>query len=167
MSVKTERKPGWWYPYIFVGGFGVIIVVNLIMAYFATSTFTGLETEKAYDKGLKYNQALAAAEAQRQLGWSVAAKVEDKAQMPNGGRLANVTVTYLGKDGQPLDGLEVDALFTRPLQKGVDQTLRLAPIGGGQYRAEVELPLRGQWDMALNANGPNANHQIKQRIDLH
>ena len=35
------RRPGWWYPYIFVGAFGVVLLVNAALAYFATSSFTG------------------------------------------------------------------------------------------------------------------------------
>ncbi|MGE5500712.1 MAG: FixH family protein, partial [Ignavibacteriales bacterium] len=45
--MAAERRPGWWYPYIFVAAFVVVVGVNAAMAYFASSTFTGLETDNA------------------------------------------------------------------------------------------------------------------------
>lgn len=165
MTVQKQRKPGWWYPYIFVAGFGVIIAVNGTMAYFASSTFTGLKTERSYDDGLKFNKTLAAAEAQRALGWSVVTDVAPKADLPNGGKLANVYLEYKDKAGQPLNDLTVKVTFLRPVQAGLEQTVTLAPVGEGKYRGEIELPLKGQWQIAVQADGP-AHHELHQRVYL-
>ncbi|MCW8952841.1 MAG: FixH family protein, partial [Rhodospirillales bacterium] len=54
-QAANNRKPGWWYPWIFVGGMTIVVIVNGIMIYFALSTFTGLETRNHYEKGLAYN----------------------------------------------------------------------------------------------------------------
>lgn len=70
-QTASGRKDGWWYPYIFVAGFAVVVTANLIMMYFATSSFTGLETKSAYERGNAYNAQIAAQEAQDRLGWTV------------------------------------------------------------------------------------------------
>ena len=62
--------PDGWIPMIFVGGFLVIAAVNGVMIWLAVDTFTGIATERHYEKGLAYNQALAAAEVQAALGWT-------------------------------------------------------------------------------------------------
>ena len=53
-----------------LGFFGVIFAVNGVFAFLAIDTFTGLETEQAYLKGLDYNRTLTAAAEQRTTGTS-------------------------------------------------------------------------------------------------
>ena len=53
----------------FVLFFGIVFGVNACMIYGALSTFDGIETEGAYQKGRAYNHLLERMEAQRALGW--------------------------------------------------------------------------------------------------
>lgn len=155
------RKPGWWYPYIFVAGFGVVIAVNGIMAYFATSTFTGLWTQNAFDKGVAYNQNLALAEAQALMGWTVETKVA-----PVDGDLprANVAISYVDRDGRPVEGLEVVATFKRPTVGGHDFEAPLSAVGSGTYGAIIDLPLKGLWDLEAVALGVTESYQHAHRF---
>ena len=50
--MARPRQPGWWYPWIFVGGMLVVIAVNGVLITMAVSTFSGIETEEHYRKGL-------------------------------------------------------------------------------------------------------------------
>ncbi|HOT83126.1 MAG TPA: FixH family protein, partial [Candidatus Defluviicoccus seviourii] len=50
----SGRPPGWWYPWIFVGGMLIVVAVNAVMAIVAVGTFSGLETTDHYRKGLAY-----------------------------------------------------------------------------------------------------------------
>ncbi len=66
----TARRPdGWWYPWIFVAGFLVVIAVNGTMLFFATSTFSGLSVERAFERGNAYNAEIAAERAQAARGF--------------------------------------------------------------------------------------------------
>ena len=56
--------------FIFVGAFGTIIAVNLLLAYSAVSTFPGLEVKNSYVASQEFNERKAAQEA---LGWTVRA----------------------------------------------------------------------------------------------
>ncbi len=157
---KSTRRPGHWYPWIFVGMFAVVVAVNSLLAYFATSTFNGLATEGAYEKGLAYNQALAGAAAQEKLGWSVEAELA-----PAGGEHGGtVNVAVTDRDGAPLDGLDVTAVFRRPTQAGHDQTVRFTAAGAGRYVGTVVLPFPGQWEMLLVANRGDDSYQSDRRI---
>ena len=75
-SANVRRRPGWWYPYIYVGAFGVVVAVNMVFMASAIRTFSGISTDQAYEKGLKYNQQIAAARSQEQLGWSLKPEVQ-------------------------------------------------------------------------------------------
>lgn len=159
--MAATRKPGWWYPYIFVGAFVLVVAVNATMAYFATSTFTGLETEGAYQKGLAYNENLALAKQQEALGW----KVETTANPVTGqGPRVEVAVSYRDRDGKPVDGLEVGAKMIRPTSKGLDHKVEFKPLGNGTYGGTYPLPVNGVWDMDIVAVGPDVAYEHAHRF---
>lgn len=160
--MAATRQRGWWYPYIFVGGFLVVVAVNASMAYFATSTFSGISTDGAYQKGLAYNQNLAMARAQEALGWKVYTKVTPVTDAQ--AIKANIAVSYLDRNGKPVEGLEVRARLVRPTAKGYDHELTLAPLGNGQYGGMFPLPLNGVWDMDMVATGPDVAYEHAQRF---
>ncbi|MBI5165328.1 MAG: FixH family protein [Magnetospirillum sp.] len=157
--MAKQRARGWWYPWIFVGVFGVVLAVNGALAYFATTTFTGLETEQAYDKGLAYNRNLAAAKAQQEMGWAVEA-----AFAPLSPTRVDITVTYRDRTGQPVDGLDVKAQMLRPTTAGYDHQVVLPAKGAGTYGAVIDLPLTGVWDMDAVASGTAGTYQLTQRF---
>ena len=68
MFVKRRRPRSWWYPWIFVGGFVVVLLANMALLFFATLTFNGLETPEASDKRNAYSDAIRTAELQNRLG---------------------------------------------------------------------------------------------------
>jgi nitrogen fixation protein FixH len=160
--MAATRQRGWWYPYIFVGGFLVVVAVNASMAYFATSTFSGISTDGAYQKGLAYNQNLAMARAQEALGWKVETKVKPVADAQ--AVKADIAVSYRDRDGKPVEGLEVQARLVRPTAKGHDQDLTLAPLGNGTYGGVYTLPLNGVWDMDMVATGTDVAYEHAQRF---
>jgi len=160
----TTRRPGWWYPLIYVGVFLVVLAVNLVMAYFATHSFTGLETEQAYDKGLAYNEVLAKAKAQQALGWSVDAVVTAHDPSNSSQHDADVTVSFKDKDGKPVTGLSVKAKLVRPTQAGFDQSLELVEQAGGNYASLAHPPKPGQWDLHVVAHKGEIDYEINQRV---
>lgn len=161
MAVTRER--GWWYPYIFVGCFVVVVGVNAALAYFATSTFTGLETEGAYQKGLNYNTNIALAKAQAELGWKVETKVTP-GPIDTAGTKVDIAVSYRDRDGKAVEGLEVKADIIRPTAKGLDQHIVLAPLGNGTYGGSYVMPAKGVWDMDIAAVGAGASYEHAQRF---
>ena len=164
-TTTNKRLPGWWYPYIFVGLFMLVLAVNLVMAVSATTTFTGLETEQAYDKGIAYNKILAKARAQQDLGWTVEAVVIPHDVSNTQSHTADLTVTYKDRDGKPVTGLSVKSEFLRPTKAGFDQSAELVEKSDGQYVALVPLTLGGQWDVQVRARrGDEIDYQFGQRV---
>ena len=45
-----------WVPWAFVGFFGVVLLANSAMLWVAFSTWTGLAADRAYDRGIHYNE---------------------------------------------------------------------------------------------------------------
>lgn len=160
MAIK-QRSPGWWYPWIFVGGMAVVVVVNVVMMTLAVKTFPGLETKDAYQKGLEHNKALAKARQQAERGWKV--ELDFPAET---GKPADLAVTFRDKQGQPVEGLTVEADFVRPTVAGYDFRVKLEPRGNGTYAARATMPLVGQWHLNLVAGRGEETYEDSRKIQV-
>ncbi len=162
-TASKARPRGWWYPWIFVAGMLVVVAVNGVLITLAVGTFSGLETEGHYRKGLAYNDALAAAEAQQRRGWRMDLSFvpEPASGRPRPGDLA---VAFVGGDGRPLFDLNVEAVLRRPTHQGFDVAVTLEDRGDGVYGAATTLPLPGQWTVQVHARRNGENFQESRRL---
>ncbi|MCU0895282.1 MAG: FixH family protein [Rhodospirillales bacterium] len=165
-AVARPRQRGWWYPWIFVGFMVLVVGVNAVMATLAVSTFPGLQAEDAYNKGLRYNDSLAAGREQERRGWRMTLQLKPLPASGEGSRDAELTVAFVDREGQPLDRLEVEAALHRPTVAGFDRTLPLEPQGGGVYAGVVSLPFAGQWEARITGRRGADSHQTTQRLFL-
>jgi nitrogen fixation protein FixH len=143
----------------------VVVAVNAVLAVFAFGTFSGLETEDHYRKGLAYNRALAAAEAQEQRGWEMDLSFLPEAR-DSDQRRGDLVVTFTDRDGQPLRHLNVEATLFRPTHQGFDQSVNLDHRGEGNYGAAIAVPLAGQWEARVHAHQDGTNFQMSRRINV-
>ena len=155
------------YPWIFVAGFLAVIAVNATMATIAVRSFSGIETPRPYAQGVAYNQVLAASRDQAALGWQIEARhIPLAAAAAQDRRVVELLLSARDAAGRPLDDLAVRALAIRPTRADVDRELALAWTGQGSYRAVLELPLPGQWDLRLLADRGDAHWQSVTRLRL-
>ena len=98
-GVPEATRRSRWIPWTFVGGFGVVVVANVFLILFALNSWTGLETDQAYQRGLAYNHTLDAATAQAARGWKTTLGFEPSG--PSSGRLA---VSFADPAGKPKIG---------------------------------------------------------------
>lgn len=158
-SEAGPARRGRWIPWIFVAGFALVILVNGVMIYIALASFTGLQTEEHYQRGLEYNQVLEAERTQEALGWTVDVNAED-----TGDRRILLSIRAADATGSPLNGADVKARLVRPVQSGHDMDVILSARGHGRYAADVELPLRGQWDILAQITHPSGSYTKATRI---
>lgn len=158
---KRVSAFGHWIPWVFVGLFGVVLIVNGTMIAVAISTFTGMETVSAYKKGLSYNKRLAAAEAQEKLGWQAFLDAKQ-----GEGEAMIITFDLEDREGAPIAAADVQATIDRPLQDGLDQTVTFDEIKSGRYRATIDLPLEGQWAVQVDAVARGNRYQLVERIQV-
>lgn len=161
MSATTPTRPSSWIPWLFVGGFMVVLIANGALLYYALQSWTGIETDSAYDKGVNFNEQIDSAEAQARLGWRSELTFE-----PRGERRARVTLLLEDSAGAALEQAEVVASFVRPTQEGHDLSLVLSPLGEGRYGAEAELPLAGQWDLKVEVEHRRGQYRLSERVQV-
>jgi nitrogen fixation protein FixH len=125
-----------------LGFFGLVFVANGVLVHEALSTLTGVDTDSAYQAGLRYEQEVALAKAQDARQWRVDAKVT-----PAGGG-ARIEIAARDAAGQPLSGLEGSAQFERPTDRRLDQAVVLVADGPGRFHGSVQVA-PGQWDLVI------------------
>jgi nitrogen fixation protein FixH len=150
-----------WIPWAFIAFFGVVLLANAAMIWIAFATWTGLETESAYQKGLAYNRAIEEAEAQAALGWRVGLSLAQPAR-----RTLSIELTLADPHGDMIEDASVNAALVRPTHGGYDQTIGVPHRYGGSYGTEVELPLAGQWDLGVRIEAAGEVWHGKRRVYL-
>lgn len=144
---------GRWIPWVFVGGMLVVVAVNMVLVYSALTTFTGVTTGQAYDRGRTYNQVLAEAARQDALGWTARVTLD-------GGTLE---VAVADREGLPVRG-RLEGVLLRPLE-GTELALEFFAAGPGRFRATAAPPARGQWEARLALTSVRGERlDIRQRL---
>lgn len=154
MNTENE-KPGFkltgWHVFGgFVLGFGVIISVNLFLAFSAVNTFPGLEVKNSYIASQEFDINRARQEA---LGWQVEGIVEDK--------LLRVQVRDV--HGDPLEVTQIDGIIARRTHER-DDYVPTFRFDGTDYLADIDLA-PGSWQLRLTLRAPDGT-EFQQRHDL-
>ena len=152
MPDQGRKLTGWHVLAIFVGGFGIIIAVNVFMAWNAVSTFPGMEVSSSYADSQTFDDRRFAQEA---LGWNASIEI------PGDGTLI---LHLVDGAGMPVAPAELTALLTRPTNREEDQLLVLTRVNGA-FVAPVELG-DGQWRLRLTGtarDGTDYRHNITFR----
>ena len=122
--------------FIALAGFGVILAANLVLAYNAVSTFSGLVVKNSYVASQDFDQIR---EAQEALGWHMELAHED-------GRLS---INLTDDQGRPVWPETVQATAGRPTTDREDTAVALAATSTG-YTAELPLA-PGNWRIEFAA----------------
>ena len=138
--LRFDPFTGWHMLAILVLFFGVIISVNLTMAIFAHSSWSGLLVKNTYVESQKFDQEVAFDREMQSKGWASELVIDGTA------------VTYRLTDAQSdpvlADRISVD--FNRPVGTDQDQSVILTAAGPGYFTGFVELA-SGQWIAKISA----------------
>ncbi len=144
-------------PWYFAAGMGVVIFANACLIYFAVSTWSGLSADRAYQRGLSFNRAIAAAARQDALGWSIDLAFGSE----SGGR--GVSAAAVNAEGMLLEGLEIRVDLARPVGPADARSVTLH-ADGGRYVGVLDAMPRGQWDARIDARRDGSVWRSTQRI---
>ncbi|MDP5334196.1 MAG: FixH family protein [Paracoccaceae bacterium] len=136
---------------IFVGAFGVIIGVNLMLAWSAVATFPGLEVKNSYVASQEFNARKAAQEA---LGWTVRADAAD----------GEVILSITDAQGTPVRVGGLDAVIGRATHVADD--IRPEFIFDGAAYVEPVSLADGNWNIRMSALAEDGT-RFTQRVILH
>ncbi len=121
---------------IFILAFGIIISVNIFMAYSAIKTFPGVEVENSYIASQTFDQRKF---DQIGLGWVTHASYEN----------GQLEFSIRDQDGNAVHAGIVDAVIGRPTTDRNDERVEFV-IQHGVYTASIPLDA-GMWMLKINA----------------
>ncbi|MBF0260671.1 MAG: FixH family protein [Magnetococcales bacterium] len=159
-SKRGFRLEPW--PTAIVLFFVVVFVVNAIFVRLSLNSWSGLVTDKAYDKGLAYNKVLKAQQEQEAMGWRVT--LDDDALKV--GSEAPLRLTVLDQQGSPLVGANVEGTLVRPVQQGYDREFVMKEISPGRYEVGLMVPLSGIWELKVRVSGTGGEYRLARRIQV-
>lgn len=151
----TREINGWHVLSAFVLFFGVIITVNLTLAFNAVRTFPGLEVANSYVASQSFDDDRA---AQQALGWEVSANLD-----------GNTLSLEIREEGQPIAPVIEQATFGRATSVAQDETpdfvfdgqaLRATVLRAGDLGPDGA---RGNWNLRIKARAADGT-LFQQRI---
>ena len=146
---KSKEFTGRKMLFVMLAFFGVIISVNVYMAFSAVSTFPGLEVDNSYVASQQFNDLAA---AQRALGWEVELSHEGD----------ELVLQWQDANGLVLPA-SITAKIGRPTFAGEDIDLNFRLVGE-EYRADAVLAT-GPWRLFLDAVAQDGT-LFKKRLQL-
>ncbi|MDZ7600479.1 MAG: FixH family protein [Hoeflea sp.] len=120
--------------------FGVIITVNLVMARFAVTTWSGLVVPNTYVASQQFNDKAAESRAIEALGYQV--KLTPNAE--------GLEIDFIDSAGQPALADSMIAELRRPVAEHQDRDIVLVREADGIYRGKGQV-LEGEWIATVTA----------------
>jgi nitrogen fixation protein FixH len=142
MAGQNGKFTGKHMALVMVGGFGVVIAVNLVMASFAVGSFHGTVVDSSYVASQKFNGWMEEARQVRSSGWKVTAK------RVFGGQ---VQITTTGVPPQA----RIEAYATRPVGESKTVIFTFVEESAGRWISNETID-QGRWDLRLVISDPNA-----------
>ena len=143
----TREIKGWHVFTVFALAFGVIVAVNLTLAFNAVATFPGLEVKNSYVASQSFD---ADRDAQEALGWDVAADLT--------GNTLRLTIL---NDATALSPTIEQAIFGRATSVAADQTPAFTFDGTALVAQVIAGP--GNWNLRVKLRAEN-DTLFQQRV---
>ena len=156
-ATDSFRLTGWHVLAGMLLFFGADIAINVGYIVEAVHTFPGEVAAEPYEAGIAYNKHLAQEAVEAKLGW--VATVDAPAAAANG---EAITVLWRDRNGQPLTGLKVTALLTRPATEKQNVQIQFVEAEPGVYRA-IAVAGTGAWDMSMTARDAKGAERTAER----
>ena len=164
-QTPTNQRMPKWLIFSFIGFFGTMLIADSFLVYLSQTTWTGLSTTSAYEKGLAYNTALSQQEVQDASGWQHQASL--KAAGSKAAPQVTINFSLSDQNQKAVQGATVIATVVRPTHEGYDQKIKL-PLGAdGVYSQTVDLPLIGLWEVRIKATHNGMVYQTNERVSVH
>ncbi len=164
VASKHEGESAWRNPWVWliVGIMGTAILVNTVLITLAFTSPPGLVVDDYYERGKNYlyHQAKVEEDTER-LGWQMQLDVP---KTPHIAQLDGYLFRALDRDGQPIEGAQVEFAAFRPAENGHDMVMLMKEIGQGFYSAQPEFKKPGNWDLLVTIRKGEDQLDIAQRI---
>jgi nitrogen fixation protein FixH len=145
-------------PWLFVAGFAIVIAVNGTMMWLAIGSFSGLYSDHARDRGLRYNRVMAEQRDRDALGWTI-----ETSWRADGGIFG---LTVGDRAGRALPDATVAVELVRPAERRAPLAVAMTALGDGRFTGTISLPERGNWDADIVIDAGGHRFAVTRRLFL-
>lgn len=158
---KPRELTGRHVLYWLIGFFGLVFLINGIMANAAISTFGGVETQSSYKAGQTFEHEVALARAQDARHW----KVDGKLNLDRAGE-AVLDMRVHDAEGQAVGGLTADARLWHPADSRRDHVIPMRKTGPGAFHGKAHAQ-SGRWELIVDFyRGDKRMYRSRSHITL-
>jgi len=163
---KARRgEPGWKSPWVWtvIGLVAAVLGVNLVMVYFSVSGGPGLVVDDYYERGRSFVARTSPDFIKREKPeWKLDIALPQTLTL---GVPALFKATVTGeKEGDPTSRVKAVLFAYRPSDAGRDFSVPMTDEGGGAHTARVLFPLKGVWDIIIEARSGEKKSSVAKRI---
>jgi nitrogen fixation protein FixH len=119
-------------------------------------SFDGIVTEHPYEKGLLWDEIR---NKEMELGWQIDIQNMEFVTGNN-----DVLISVLDKYGRHLAGPGVTFMISRPATPAYDKYFDTIKVKEGMFKARINLPLYGYWDIDIDVSSGGDKLLFKKRI---
>jgi nitrogen fixation protein FixH len=133
---------------------GLLAVAGSIMV--GIGSFDGAVTVHPYEKGLQWDTIQKRKES---LGWHVIINNEFLYTGRN-----EISFSIVDRNGMAVDGKDIEVIISRPSSSSHDAKVTATVREEGGYKAIVNFPLYGYWDITFVIGTGGEETEIEERI---
>ena len=153
MQTQPKQFTGRHMLFAMLAFFGVIIIVNLTMAAFATRSWTGLVVKNSYVASQDFNRELEQAKLQAARGWTGDITYRE----------GSVVLSLTDKAGQPVVLDTSIVRIGRPAFEQADHRVVMVHQGSGIYHAKDALD-PGIWQVSVRGTSSQGDYRLDSRL---
>ncbi len=148
-------------------GIGLALLISMsgtfFLIYIAFKNPPNLVAENFYERGKDYEKMQQVIDAQQALGWTGSILLPSK-------RKVNETQQYefliQDKDALAIVLDTVDLYAYRASDKQADFSVEMVPSGPGKYIADITFPLKGAWEINVEAKRDEDVFLVNRKIKI-
>jgi nitrogen fixation protein FixH len=151
---RVKKFTGYHAAAMIVSFFAVVVVVNLVMAQFALSTFSGTVVDNSYVASQKYNDWLEQARNQKANGWTVS---------PAHRKAGKASIAITTSDGAPLERATMTGIAEHPIGQSEPFEISFKQAASGEFQSVETLPA-GRWKLKIIISQDDKNMRVVRDI---
>ena len=155
-------KRGGWWPIAITGVLAATVAANIWVATIASDDPSFAIEQDYYRKAITWDSTLAQATRNTQLGWRLTPALGTIS--PNG-RL-RVSATLTDSTGAPISAATVRVSALQVARANQVHEATLAAVGAGEYDAQIDARLPGQWELRFDVRAGSAHFTDVARVEV-
>ncbi len=165
MAISQQQKSALKNPWFL--GIGLALLISMsgtfFLVYIAFKNPPSLVADDFYERGQAYKETQKQIEAQESLGWIATFLPPSKRKV---GEVQTYEFLIQDKNALAIALDSVTLYAYRAADQNADFSVDMIPAGPGKYTADIAFPLKGSWEINVEAKQGEDDFLVNKRIQI-